>query len=202
MNWGRGLSMLVLGLLSACAEVVIEREDEDGGGGSGGAELFPDITSACEESCENYTAQCDYGGSCVDQCLEAATHLAPCAAAYESLTRCSATLEWLDEPECTKRRNSCAAEADALFACVYPTGGCELPCESAAGVDGTSCSVGCGGVSYVSLCSASPDTGKWPMDCTCQIDGETVGSCQNVSGNGTYYWSGGGCCSTYFAEGP
>ena len=123
--------------------------------------------------------------------------MTPCAAQYEALVRCRATIEWLDKPECTKRENSCAAESDALSACIFPTGECEMPTECVAG---RACTTICGGVSYVALCS--PSSGGWPMNCTCQIDGKAVGSCQNVSGNGTNFWGAGGCCNVYFAEGP
>ncbi len=202
MSWVRGVGMLALGLLGACAEVVIL--PDDGGAGSGGGGPPPSTTAACEEACENRNAQCDYvGGSCIDQCLEGASYLAACAAQYEATVRCRATIEWLDKPECDKPQGSCVAEADALLACLYPTGECQPKGYSCVpGEGGTTCTILCGGVSYVSLCSADPSTGKHPLHCTCQIDGEVVGSCQNVSGNGTWLWGFGGCCNTYFAEGP
>ena len=65
------------------------------------------------------------------------------------------------------------------------------------GAPSMKCESVCGGVVYTSACGKVGSGSGFPMDCECQIDGEPVGACQNVTGDGSFSL---GCCSTYFAE--
>lgn len=191
-----GLWVLALGALGCSGELV---DPSDEGGGRG--EAADEITAACEDWCESYTSQCDYSGSCTDHCLEHATYLRPCAAEYETLVRCEAGLEWLDSPSCNaaKGGSACEAELGKLLDCVYPTGACESQCTAGEPGAELECTYLCGEVTYISACNPSGSDGAFPMDCACQIDGEDVGKCQNVTADGS---AGLGCCSSYFAERP
>ena len=187
---------LAFGAQVGCASDWVDPTEGTGGSGT----TADQIRGVCEAWCESYTAQCDYAGSCTDHCLEHAAYLRPCASDYEALVRCETGLTWLDQPNCTETKSgtACEAELGALLDCVYPSGACESQC--AVGADGAAleCTYLCGGVTYVSTCNPSGSETGFPMECACQIDGERVGGCQNVSAEGS---AGLGCCSSYFAEG-
>lgn len=155
--------------------------------------------SACNEWCEARAAQCGDVDSCMDHCLERASYLAPCESEYEEVLLCGAAHPPLDPLDCNKPVASCDAERDTLLGCVYPAGPCE-PGECFAGQAGApamECNFVCGGVVYTSACGQGGVKSDFPMDCSCQIDGEPVGTCQSVTVNGVTSL---GCCSAYFAE--
>lgn len=198
MTWFLRSWFVVLGIVSACGgRAVVEPNGQDGGGGTGGANGV--ALSACNDWCEVYTERCVGNETCRDGCLERASYLSPCESEYEALLQCSTSHPPLDSVDCTKPPVDCETQQNALEACVYPAG----PCEPGACVTGNglgapalACDFVCGGVVYTSACGEVGSSGDFPLDCTCQIDGESVGACQSVTSIGV---SGFGCCSVYFA---
>ncbi|MEZ4311277.1 MAG: hypothetical protein R3F14_24815 [Polyangiaceae bacterium] len=187
---------IALGMLGACGGRVVV-DTSGGGGGAGGGDAA--VLSACNKWCEVRTKQCPYVGSCTDHCLEHASYLGPCESEYEALLLCRADHPSFDPMDCDKYVVTCEAESDALVSCVYPAGPCGSG-ECVVGGPGTAaieCSIACGGVVYTSACGQKGSNSGFPMDCTCQIDGELIGTCQNVTANGSANL---GCCSVYFAE--
>jgi hypothetical protein len=195
--------LLALGTVLGCGgrAVVDAGPGADGGagdGGAGGADVIE--LPACAAWCEVQEA-CGYIGSCMDHCLEKASYLTPCEAEFEAFVACAATRKPLDPPACTEweGESDCSDELDALYACVYPTGPCETErhCTLSGPNTFSECTATCGGVVYTSACEHSGLTTPFPMDCACQVDGETVGTCQNVTGDGSVGFD---CCSEYFAD--
>lgn len=136
----------------------------------------------------------------MDHCLERASYLGPCVSEHEALLLCRAADPPVDSEDCDKPLGPCEGELDALLACVYPAGPCEGGTCSpgqGAGTPTLQCDVACAGAVYTWACNKSSKTQGFPMDCVCQIDGEPVGACQNVTGDGSHGLS---CCSVYFAE--
>ena len=194
---------IVLGMVGACGgRVVVDTSGGAGGtgeaGGGGGVAL-----SRCKDWCEVYTAQCIDMESCMAECLELASYLDPCESEYEALLLCQTAHPPLEPSDCNKHPVSCDTQLDALKACVYPAGPCDVG-KCIAG-SGSASDPGpamefnfvCCGVVYTSACGQAGSNSGFPMDCTCQIDGEPVGTCQSVTGLGVNTL---GCCSAYFAE--
>jgi hypothetical protein len=133
----------------------------------------------------------------MDHCLESASYLGACEPEVAPVLVCNAAHL---APDCAYPIVGCEAELDALKACVYPAGSCgtrKCFTGKGAGTPVLKCDVVCGGVVYTSACGETGKTKSFPMDCECQIDGEPVGTCQNVTGDGS---TGMDCCSVYFAE--
>ena len=93
---------------------------------------------------------------------------------------------------------SCEDEKDAIVACVFPAGPCDYGECYAGGPDEPTlrCEYSCGGVLYTSSCDLYPARSE-AAECVCQVDGETVGSCQAV---GPEFMGHRGCCWAHFAE--
>jgi hypothetical protein len=188
--------MVALATVCACGgRVAVDASGGESGSGGVGGTGVADMP-ACHAWCEVVTQRCDYKGSCVDDCLEQASYLAPCQAEFEALMLCDIAGPPVEA--CFAIPDACDAAADALWACVYPTVPCESTTVCKAGSNdepSMTCTTVCGGVVYMSACGL--ERSGFPMDCICQIDGETVGTCQNVTGNGSARL---GCCAMHFAE--
>ena len=192
----------MLGMMSACGgQAVLEATGEGGAGGEGGISVA--TLSACTVWCGGpWEEQCQHDEPCMDRCLETASYLEPCAPEYEVALLCYATAFIPNDPpacDTPPDATACETETDALLACVFPAGPCEIgQCVAGGPSPGPAivCDRLCGGVVYTSACGQVGSGAGFPMDCECQIDGETVGTCQNVTGNGS---AGLGCCSEYFA---
>lgn len=195
-RWGL---FFVLGMVGACGGRVAV--NDGGGGGDGGAGGVGEVAlAACEEWCESRAEHCTYVGSCLDRCLELIAYVGPCQPEYAERLLCLAAHPPLDPEDCNKPMDPCPAELDAVKACVYPAGPCDVGQCVAGPPEGTAamqCDFVCGDVVYTSLCGESGKASGFPMDCLCQIDGEPVGTCQAVTGMGATSL---GCCSAHFAE--
>jgi hypothetical protein len=189
--------LLAFGLLAACGgEVLLDPSDGAGGSGGGGAVA----EAACTAWCEANAAHCSEVEPCLAECLERGSYLRPCAAEYEAAIRCRAAHPPLAPDACSTPPAACEAVDDAMLSCVYPAGPCE-PGQCLAGGSAAEpslqCDFFCGDVVYTSACGQVGSGTDFPKECTCQIDGETVGTCQSVTPVGAVAL---GCCSAYFAE--
>jgi hypothetical protein len=193
-----------LGIVTACsARVVTDPPSGDGGaaeggGGTGGSPVPAE--SVCHQWCEANTPDCGDIDACVAHCLEKASYMGSCAPAFEALLACKIDSEPIDPPDCgpTEPATGCNAEG-ALAQCIYPAGTCtEGGCVAGSSeVDpATRCDYSCGGTIYTATCEYV-GADSFPLECACQVDGETVGTCQAVSGLGLARF---GCCSAHFAD--
>lgn len=181
--------MSALLMVWACGgKAVVDPIGDAGGAGGGGGAVVVGL-KACQTLCEA-KAKCG-DETCLEPCLQMGSHLAPCRSEYETWVLCTVPL---DPPQCTPV-GDCSVELDALYACVYPTGPCEMKrhCMVPGSSSFIECSATCGGVVYTSTCG-SPQDHDFPMGCSCHVGEATVGTCQSVTITGF------DCCSALFAD--
>lgn len=196
-----GLAIL---LTAACSGDDPPAGDGSGGGGAGSSTggVLPDTSQGAGggtalEGCDRYCGEVDAAGctpapgvTCEAYCENRVDFAQACESLLAPVIECEADQIAADGCESS---GPCDDLRDTFLACVYPPDGpgditCELAPEEV-----RICETSSSEHTFTSHCSRRDD--DLGFDCSCRIDGESFGTCIDVSDAGT-------CCYIWFQEAP